>query len=411
MSIASEITRLQNAKSALATSIGNKGVTVPASTKLDRYSALVDQIQTGGGGGTADDGVWHRPSNWPDYTKIPMSQIGTSEVYITYDCRYAKAGLEPKAVSLKAYATGGYDVERGYIGNNGFVAVTQQHLTSSSEFFEYLPTNEGDFVVYRVTSENDMTNFLINSYNSYIGNQILYNYSQPILELYGKLEYMTSLPAFTNDYLVSCSVVFKRITALNNIFNNCYSLEHVDASLIDTSSVTTMSYMFNNCYSLKYVDVSGFDTGNVTRFDVMFAYCVNLKGVDVSGWDTSKLTNVTYMFRQCVNLSCEIDLSDWDMSLVTNTTAMFDNVYKIPAIHMPSSLTAVSASTFSSTRWCTVYIFDSVTPPTAANSNMFNNFNTSAKIYVPDESVNAYKTATNWSNWASYIYPISEYTE
>ena len=31
--------------------------------------------------------------------------------------------------------------------------------------------------------------------------------------------------------------------------------------------------------------------------------------------------------------------------------------------------------------------------------------------YVPDESVEAYKTATNWSNWAGYIYPISEYTE
>ena len=44
MSIASEITRLQNAKSALATSIGNKGVTVPSSTKLDGYAALVDSI-------------------------------------------------------------------------------------------------------------------------------------------------------------------------------------------------------------------------------------------------------------------------------------------------------------------------------------------------------------------------------
>lgn len=50
MSISAEITRLQNAKSALATSIGNKGVTVPAATTLDGYAALVDQIQTGGGG-------------------------------------------------------------------------------------------------------------------------------------------------------------------------------------------------------------------------------------------------------------------------------------------------------------------------------------------------------------------------
>lgn len=51
MSIASEITRLQTAKSDLATSITNKGVTVPAATTIDGYAALVDSIQTGGGGG------------------------------------------------------------------------------------------------------------------------------------------------------------------------------------------------------------------------------------------------------------------------------------------------------------------------------------------------------------------------
>lgn len=47
MSIASEITRLQNAKASIKTSIENKGVTVPAATKLDGYSALIDSIQTG----------------------------------------------------------------------------------------------------------------------------------------------------------------------------------------------------------------------------------------------------------------------------------------------------------------------------------------------------------------------------
>lgn len=49
MSVNSEIERLQNAKSALKTSIEGKGVSVPAATKLDGYSALVDSIETGGG--------------------------------------------------------------------------------------------------------------------------------------------------------------------------------------------------------------------------------------------------------------------------------------------------------------------------------------------------------------------------
>lgn len=49
MSIASELNRLLQAKSDLATSIAAKGVTVPSATTIDGYAALVDQIQQGGG--------------------------------------------------------------------------------------------------------------------------------------------------------------------------------------------------------------------------------------------------------------------------------------------------------------------------------------------------------------------------
>ena len=47
MSIATEITRLQNAKTAIKTSIEGKGVTVPSSTTLDGYSTLIDSISSG----------------------------------------------------------------------------------------------------------------------------------------------------------------------------------------------------------------------------------------------------------------------------------------------------------------------------------------------------------------------------
>ena len=48
MSINSEITRISNAKTAIAESIANKGVTVPSGTKIDGMAALIDSIQTGG---------------------------------------------------------------------------------------------------------------------------------------------------------------------------------------------------------------------------------------------------------------------------------------------------------------------------------------------------------------------------
>lgn len=48
MSIQTEITRIESAKTAIATAIEGKGVTVPTGTKLDGMAALVEAIEAGG---------------------------------------------------------------------------------------------------------------------------------------------------------------------------------------------------------------------------------------------------------------------------------------------------------------------------------------------------------------------------
>lgn len=50
MSISTEITRLENAKSAIKAAIEGKGVTVPDATLLDGMAALIESIQAGSGG-------------------------------------------------------------------------------------------------------------------------------------------------------------------------------------------------------------------------------------------------------------------------------------------------------------------------------------------------------------------------
>ena len=50
MSIATEISRLKSAKSAIAAAIAGKGVTVPSGTLLDGMAALIESIEAGGGG-------------------------------------------------------------------------------------------------------------------------------------------------------------------------------------------------------------------------------------------------------------------------------------------------------------------------------------------------------------------------
>ena len=49
MSVQTEITRIESAKTAIATAIEGKGVAVPEGTKLDGMAALVEAISAGGG--------------------------------------------------------------------------------------------------------------------------------------------------------------------------------------------------------------------------------------------------------------------------------------------------------------------------------------------------------------------------
>lgn len=75
MSIATEISRLQQAKADIKTSIEAKGVTVPSSALIDTYSGYVDQIS--GGGGLAYHSGTITINN--DQTTIAIPYTGTSQ--------------------------------------------------------------------------------------------------------------------------------------------------------------------------------------------------------------------------------------------------------------------------------------------------------------------------------------------
>ena len=74
---------------------------------------------------------------------------------------------------------------------------------------------------------------------------------------------------------------------------------------------------------------------------------------------------------------------------------------------IPNSVTSIGVDAFSGWPLVPYVEIQAITPPALASSNAFNVQN-NAPIYVPDESVTAYKTATNWVNLASRIFPISD---
>lgn len=94
-------------------------------------------------------------------------------------------------------------------------------------------------------------------------------------------------------------------------------------------------------------------------------------------------------------------------SVTSIGTSAFQNwsANKQPLV-IPDSITSIGGSAFGN--WILVpYIeMKGTTPPTITGTSF--GYQNDAPIYVPDESVNDYKTATNWVNLASRIFSIND---
>ena len=83
----------------------------------------------------------------------------------------------------------------------------------------------------------------------------------------------------------------------------------------------------------------------------------------------------------------------------------FQNCTSLTSITIPNSVTSIGDSAFSYCHGLTSVTIESTTPPTLGGTDAFINAN-NCPIYVPAESVDAYKTATNWSELANRITAI-----
>ena len=98
------------------------------------------------------------------------------------------------------------------------------------------------------------------------------------------------------------------------------------------------------------------------------------------------------------------------LEIPNNVTTISNNVFQnctgLTSVTIPDSVTSIGQNAFYSCTGLTSITFEATTPPTLG-INAFGNTN-NCPIYVPAESVDAYKAATNWSDYASRIVAISE---
>lgn len=219
----------------------------------------------------------------------------------------------------------------------------------------------------------------------------------------------------------------------------------IDLSTLDTSGFTDMRAMFSNCSNLTSIDISGFDVSNVTNMYSFFSGCSNLSSITVGQFNTSHVSDLGFFLSSCpqfvtgnfvvpswIDLSsatnCRsmfssghataIDASNLDTSRVENMSSMFASNLSMTSINLQSFTTQNCTSmnniirlnnTYPSGSLSVIWAINSTTvQPIPSQEALKTGDNAYPYVYVRTSLVNAYKSATNWSAYASYIKPISE---
>lgn len=155
----------------------------------------------------------------------------------------------------------------------------------------------------------------------------------------------------------------------NSAFISCSGL----TSVTIPNSVTNIdNYAFQGCTSLTNITIPD----SVTSINsYVFSYCSSLPNITIPNSVTSIKTSA---FRFCTSLT---------------------------SVTIGSGVTSIGSRAFEGCTSLTSVTVNATTPPTLERTNTFADTN-NCLIYVPSASVNAYKSASVWSSYASRIRPI-----
>ena len=176
-------------------------------------------------------------------------------------------------------------------------------------------------------------------------------------------------------------------------FSNCSALSGITIP----DSVTSIGIsVFQNCSALSSITIP--DSVTSIR-NSAFAACATLRSITIPDGVTSIEDSV---FQNCYVLS-SITIPDGVTSI---RNSVFQNCSALSSITIPDSVTSIRNSAFAACRSMAEYHVLPTTPPTLGIT-VFDSIPADCIIYVPysaDHSIlEAYKAATNWSAYASYM--------
>lgn len=201
-------------------------------------------------------------------------------------------------------------------------------------------------------------------------------------------------------------------------FHDCSNLLDIDLSNIESIGYASFFKCSSlaielDCQKLKFIDNGAFRGSGIIKianlgvistlpfnYHGVFQECANLEEVVLP----NTLMNIgEKCFVDC--LSLKNILIPEGVSVIGD--AALNGCKALTYIGLPSTLTTIGSWCFDNNPLLNVAICKAEVPPTS-NSALFVGGDKTPLIYVPEYSVEAYKTATNWSAHASSIFPISQ---
>ena len=181
----------------------------------------------------------------------------------------------------------------------------------------------------------------------------------------------------------------------NNAFNNCGSLTAI--SIPDGVSVIG-SNAFRYCSKLSNINIP---SSVKSLGDYTFYSCVSLTSITIPDSVTS-IGN--YAFSGCSSLP-SIEIPD---SVTTILSSAFYRCLSLTSITIPQGVTSIGNSALqigSEENKATIAFLGTIPPTISTSTFKATQLN---KIIVPAGCADAYKSATNWSNFADYIEEATE---
>ena len=199
-----------------------------------------------------------------------------------------------------------------------------------------------------------------------------------------------------DNIVISCRKNATSVTIPNGVtsigdsaFSSCSSL----TSITIPDSVTSIGYeAFYWCTSLTSVTIGN---GVTSIGEYAFCWCDSLTSVTIGNGVTSIGNSAFY---DCGKLT-SITIPDGVTSIGQSA---FSSCTSLTSVTIPDSVTSIGYGAFSGCTSLKEVYCKATTPPTGGSSMFYNNAS-GRKIYVPAQSVAAYKAASVWSGYASYI--------